>query len=144
MIGRVLVEALMWTMVVEVALVGAEHGTGVALVVDQHPIGALGPDAAHEPLRETVRARRARRCLDNLDVLSSEHRVERLANFESRSRIRNRKPPIRSPRSITRLRPCWVIHSAVGWAVTPRICTRRVAISITTSTYSRRRVIVST
>jgi hypothetical protein len=76
MIGRMLVEALMWTVVVEVTLVGAEHGTGVALVVDQHPVGALGPDATHEPLRETVRAWRAGRGLDDLDVLGGEHRVE--------------------------------------------------------------------
>ncbi len=47
-VGRVLVEALMRTVLVEVALVGAEHGTGVALVVDQHPVGALGSDA-HPP-----------------------------------------------------------------------------------------------
>jgi hypothetical protein len=41
------------------------------------------------------------------------------------------------------LRACWVVHSAVGWAVTPRRCTRRLAISITNSTYRRRKVMVS-
>jgi hypothetical protein len=46
----------MWTVVVEPALVGAEHGTGVALVVDQRPVVAFGPDAADKPFRETVRA----------------------------------------------------------------------------------------
>jgi hypothetical protein len=45
-----------WTVIVEVALVGAEHSTGVPLVVDQHPVGALGTDASNEPLCITVRA----------------------------------------------------------------------------------------
>jgi hypothetical protein len=66
------------------------------------------------------------------------------ANFASRSRIRSRKLLIRSPRSMTTLRACWVVHSAVGWPVTPTICTRRVAISITNKTYNRRSAMVST
>jgi hypothetical protein len=48
MIGRMLVEALMWPVIVEVTLVRAEHSTSMTLVVDQHPVGALGPDAAHD------------------------------------------------------------------------------------------------
>jgi hypothetical protein len=44
-----LAEALMWTVFVEVTLVGAEHSTSMTLVIDQHPVGALGPDAADEP-----------------------------------------------------------------------------------------------
>jgi hypothetical protein len=31
----------------------------------------------------------------------------------------------------TRLRACWVSHAAVGWAVTSRMCTWRVACSMT-------------
>jgi hypothetical protein len=58
-VGRVLAETLVWTVVVEVALVRAEHGTSVAIVVDQHPIGALGSDAADEPFDIAVRARRS-------------------------------------------------------------------------------------
>ena len=59
----------MWTVVIEVSLVGAEHGKSMALVIDQHPIGALSSDAANEPFRMTVRAGRARWSLDDLDVL---------------------------------------------------------------------------
>src|SRR5690242_14362458 len=44
---------------------------------------------------------------------------------------------------MTRLRACWVAHAAVGCAMTPKTCTRRLAISITTSTYSRCSVTVS-
>jgi hypothetical protein len=76
-IGWTLVEALMWSVIVEMALVPAEHHTSVALVVDQHPIRALGPDAADEPLGITVRPRRSRWGLDDLDVLGHEHGVER-------------------------------------------------------------------
>jgi hypothetical protein len=55
----VLVEALVRAMVVELALVFGEHCTGVSFVVDQHPVGALGPDAADEAFGVTV-ARRLR------------------------------------------------------------------------------------
>lgn len=32
----------------------------------------------------------------------------------------------RSPISHSNCRACWVTQAAVGWAVTPRMCTRRV------------------
>jgi hypothetical protein len=69
-VGWVLIEALMWTLVGEMALVGAEHRTGVALVIDQYPVGALGPDSSDKPFRIAVRAGRLRWRLDDLDVLS--------------------------------------------------------------------------
>ena len=46
--GRVLVEALAWSVVVEVAYVLVEDGAGVLFVVDQHPVGAFFADAADE------------------------------------------------------------------------------------------------
>jgi hypothetical protein len=52
----------------------------------------------------------------------------------SRSRVRNPKWPARSPGSMSRLRACWAVHAPVGLAVTPRMCTRRVLISITNKT----------
>jgi len=42
-VGRVLIQTLMWTVSVEVMLVFTKHCAGVLLVVDQHPIGALPP-----------------------------------------------------------------------------------------------------
>jgi hypothetical protein len=51
----VLVQALVWTVVVEVPLVRAEHGTNPVLVVDQHPVGAFGSDAADEPFGSSSR-----------------------------------------------------------------------------------------
>jgi hypothetical protein len=57
-VGWVLVEALVRAMVIEMALVFGEHRRGVPFVVDQHPVGALGPDAADESFRVTVGRRR--------------------------------------------------------------------------------------
>ena len=45
---RVLVEPLVRPVVVEVAYVLVEDGLGVSFVVDQHPVGAFGADAADE------------------------------------------------------------------------------------------------
>ena len=51
----VLAQALVWPVVIEVANVPVENRAGVSLVVDQHPVGALGADAADEPFRVAVR-----------------------------------------------------------------------------------------
>jgi hypothetical protein len=54
--GRTLGPALVWTVPIEVPFVlVAEHRAGVALVVDQDAVGALGQDATHEPLGVCVR-----------------------------------------------------------------------------------------
>jgi hypothetical protein len=49
-----------------------------------------------------------------------------------------------SSRSMSRLRACWVNQAPVGCVVTPRMCTRRVACSMTKNALSRCRLIVST
>ena len=46
-------------------------------------------------------------------------------NLASRSRIKNRNWSAWSPRSISRLRACWVTQAPVGWAVIPAMWTRR-------------------
>jgi hypothetical protein len=51
---------------------------------------------------------------------------------------------IRSPSSMARFLTTCVVHAPLECAVTPRTCTRRVVTSVTNSTYSRRRLIVST
>jgi hypothetical protein len=50
-VGWPLIEALVWTVVVEVALIFGEHGMGVTLVVDQHLVRALvkGATSTAEP-----------------------------------------------------------------------------------------------
>ena len=73
---RVLVEPLVWPVVVEVAHVLVEDGLGVSFVVDQHPVGAFGADAADEPVRIAVRPRRPRRDLDHGNAFGAEDGIE--------------------------------------------------------------------
>ncbi len=58
--------------------------------------------------------------------------------------MRNLNRVAYSPRSMRRLRACWAVHGPVGRAVTPRMWTRRVWISIAKNTYRRWRNTVST
>lgn len=61
----------------------------------------------------------------------------------SRSRMRKRGESTRMPRSVARLRACWVVQAAVGCAVTPATCRRRVPCSRKTRAYRRFRLMVS-
>jgi len=78
---RVLVEPLVCPVVIEVAHVLVEDGSGVSCVVDQHPIGAFGADAADEPFRITVRPRRPRRDLDHGNGFGGEDGIEGSGEF---------------------------------------------------------------
>jgi hypothetical protein len=113
-VGRVLIEVLMWTAPTEVALLLTEYGTGVFLVIDQNPVGAFGPDAADEAFRERVRSRRPRRNLDYVDALGRKHRVKGPRELGIPVPDQEPNAAARSPRSITTLRACWVTHAAVG------------------------------
>jgi hypothetical protein len=114
-VGWVLVEALVWTVVVEVPRKFVEDGEGMSLVVDQQPVGALFADAANEPFRVAVRPGCPGRDLDHVESFSEVNTASKAAvNLVSRSRIRKRKEVIRSPRSIRRLRAAWVVQAAVG------------------------------
>jgi hypothetical protein len=64
-------------------------------------------------------------------------RDDRAGYFPSRSRMRYVTWDPASSRSMTRFRAAWVTHAAVGWAVAPRIRTRRVACSMTARTCRR-------
>lgn len=116
---RVLVEPLVWPVVVEVAHVLVEDGSGVSLVVDQHPVGAFGADAADESFRIAVRPGVRGGILTTVMVSEANTASKEAVNVASRSRIRKRKALIWSPRSVSRLRAAWVVHAAVGCAVTP-------------------------
>jgi hypothetical protein len=69
-------KALVWTMSVEVGRVFVKDRPSVTLVVDQHPVGALGADAADKPLRVAVRPRGPWWSPDHVDAFGGEHRVE--------------------------------------------------------------------
>ena len=69
---RVLIQALVRAVIIEMAHVAVKHSSGVSLVVDQQPIGALGADAADKPFRIAVRQGCLRRDLDQLDAAGGE------------------------------------------------------------------------
>ena len=48
--GRVLIQALVRAVVIEMAHVAVKNNSGVSFVVDQQPVGAFGADAADEPV----------------------------------------------------------------------------------------------
>lgn len=125
MVGRMLIQTLVWTMPVEVPDVVGQHGAGVRLVVDQDVVGALPPDAPDKPFGVAVRSRRPRRILTTSTFSAAKSASNEPVNLASRSRTRNLNRPARSPRSTIKLRACWVVHSPVGFAVTPRMWTRR-------------------
>ena len=52
---RVLIQALVRAVVIEVAHVAVKNSSGVSFVVDQQSVGALGADAADEPFCVAVR-----------------------------------------------------------------------------------------
>ena len=53
MVGRVLVEALMRSVPIEMAHILVNDGAGVPLVVDQQSVDALLANAANEPARHS-------------------------------------------------------------------------------------------
>lgn len=74
--GGALAESLMRPVRIVVPGVLGQDPGGVAFVVDQDTVGALAADGTHEPLGITVRPGSSRRCLDDRDVLATEHGVE--------------------------------------------------------------------
>jgi len=106
-------------------VVGGVHGkrpAEMSLSEDQHSVGELGAHSQYEPFGVAVRSRAPWRDLDHLDARIREHRVERACVLPGRSRTRNRNRATCSPRSMTRLRACCVVHGPSGCSVTPRTC----------------------
>jgi len=60
-VGWVLVEALVWPVLVDMAFVCGKDAAGVPLVVDQHRVRCTRLGAAEEPFGVAVRPRRSRR-----------------------------------------------------------------------------------
>jgi hypothetical protein len=138
--GRAELAAAMGTTSVVMGLVLGQDCPQVPLAEDQHPVGDLGPGREYEPFRIGVRARAAGGIFTALMPASARAVSNAPVNCPIRSRTRYRKPAARSPRSITRLRICWVVHRPSGFAVTPRMCTYRESTSITKKQYRRCRV----
>jgi hypothetical protein len=75
-VGRALVVTLVRPVIVEVPGVRVEDFRGVAFVVDEDSVGALGPHAADEPFGVAVGSWCPRWDFDRLDALGGEHCVE--------------------------------------------------------------------
>jgi hypothetical protein len=135
---RLLSQGTVRTVDVVMAGVLGQHRLQLPTSEDEHPVQRLPPNRADPPLRRGVRLGRLDRCAQHLDPLGGNHRVER--GGELRIPITDQEPePVHE-----RFRACWATHPPTGCDVTPSTWTRRVATSITNSTYSRRRRTVST
>ena len=95
----------------------------VPFAEDQHPVGDLGPGGEHEPFGVGVRARAPGRDLHHLDTGAGQDRVEGRGELPGPVADQEPEAAAPAPRSIRRLRICWVVHGPSGWAVTPRMCT---------------------
>jgi aspartate oxidase len=91
---RVLIQALVRTVVIEMAHVVVKNSSGVSFVVDQQPVGALGADAAHEAFRIAVRPGRAGGIFTTVMPSEAKTASKAAVNLQSRSRIRKWKPLI--------------------------------------------------
>ena len=120
---------------VVVPLVLSQDQLQMPLAEDQHPVGDLGPGGEHEPFRISVRARAAGRIFTPSIPAPASTASNVSVNCPARSRTRDRKPAARSPRSISRLRICCTVQGPSGFAVTPRMCTQRLPISMTNRQY---------
>ena len=129
LVGWSLLEGLMRVVPVVMAGVLAEDRPQVPFAVDEHPVGALGSCGAYPPLGIAVRARGPRRGLDHLHALGGGDLVEGGGELGVAVPDEEAEGAGRSPGSMTRLRACCAVHAPSGWAVTPRMCTCRVATS---------------
>ena len=75
-VGWAVPAALVRPVVVEVSGVLVEDCRGVAFVIDEDSVGALGPDAADEPFGVAVGSWCLRWSLDCRDALGGEHGIE--------------------------------------------------------------------
>ena len=97
---------------VEVLQIFAQHDVEVAWSGDQEVVEAFPAQGADEAFRDGVRAGRpdwVRMMRMSAPTKTASNAV---VNLLSRSRIKNRNRSARSPRSINRLRACWVTQAA--------------------------------
>ena len=117
----------------------AEDAVEMSPAGDEDAVGALAPRAGDPPLADRVR----RGAWTGVLVIRMSTAVKTASNapvyLASRSLIRNFRPSVRSPKSMSAFRACCTVQAAVGWSVTPARWTRRWWCSMTNRTKSRRR-----
>ena len=97
-------QGLVLPVAVVVAGVPSQHPPQVLFVVDQHPVGALGPYGAHPPLGIAIGPRRPRRTLHDLHALADEGIVEHAGELGV-------TVPDEEPEGAD---PVWEVHEQVG------------------------------
>jgi hypothetical protein len=105
-VGRSLLAGLVRAVPVVVAGVLAEDRSKVPFVVDEHPVGALGSGGPYPSFGVTVRARGPRRGLDYRHARTGEDLVEGGGELGVAVPDEKAEEPIRSSRSMSRLRAC--------------------------------------
>jgi hypothetical protein len=105
-VGRSLLAGLVRAVPVVVAGVLAEDRSKVPFVVDEHPVGALGSGGPYPSFGVTVRARGPRRGLDYRHARTGEDLVEDGGELGVAVPDEKAEEPIRSSRSMSRLRAC--------------------------------------
>src|ERR1039458_3817929 len=122
-------------MLVMVSLVLAQEPPQMVLVPDQGAVQELAAASADPALGDRVHAGAPDVAQHGPDPGAGQETASKMSvKSEPRSRIMNLTRCVCSPRSMSRLRACCVVHSPVGCKVTPRMRMRRVARSITAST----------
>src|SRR6266536_372162 len=117
--------------------IARQHRLQMSPPHDQHPVQQLTTDGADPSLGERVRPRRPHRCAQDSDALGAKDHIEAVGELRIPVADQEADLPDALCQVMSRLRACWVTHAPVGLAVTPRMCTRRVASSIVNSTYRR-------
>jgi hypothetical protein len=100
----------------------SERPAEVSLAEDQHAVGEFGSDGSTRSVRRRSSPSATRRIFTTAIPASANTASNEAANCPARSRMWNRNRATRSPRSMTRLRACWVVQGPSGWPVTPRMC----------------------
>jgi hypothetical protein len=140
----VLVQRPAWPVGVVVIGVLAQDEPQMPFTSDQHPIQAFVASATYPAFGDRVRARRLYGCGDDPDSDGGERGVQRRGELGVPVMDQELEAGDLIAMSMSRLRACWVTQVPVGWAVIPARCTRRVACSMNSKTYRRRRMTVST
>jgi hypothetical protein len=107
------------------------------MVPHQGPAEQLAAAGLHPSLRDRVHSRHLDPAEHDLDPGVLEYGVEQARKLAIAVQDQEPRPAAASSRSMTRFFAAWATQKAVGCGVAPRIRIRRLACSMTASTYRR-------
>jgi len=112
--GRALMQRSVRAVGVVMLCVLAQYRGEVSGSGDEEVVEAFPAQGADEALRDRVRPRCPDRGANDADLGAGEHGVERGGEFAVPVADQEPERSARSPRSISRLRACWVTQAPVG------------------------------